>query len=229
MWSDCNVLDIDQYRIYFFQALFNPFAPNAPFLYSLKTSENRKVFWCFQGIEKWCIGNKYVNLRFPEIPLFVHLLKTHDYCYMDGIRFQLRFSFVRHPRWFHDNSSYYHNISAMAVWSTLRSLLSPFIPITDIFLGALTLCKLRPFPPLLRPLLNMLISSPNTSPVLNAEIRSSNSPGDRSDIERLLSSADKLMFISFLEACRCRSRSFCWNGKNPFIKSCCHFTILQEE
>ena len=28
---------------------FNPFVPNAPFLYPLKTSENRKVFWCFQG------------------------------------------------------------------------------------------------------------------------------------------------------------------------------------
>ena len=39
----------------------NPFVPNAPFLYPLKTSENRKVFWCFQGVEKGCIGNKRVN------------------------------------------------------------------------------------------------------------------------------------------------------------------------
>ena len=30
--------------------LFNPFVPNAPFLYSLQT-ENRK-FFCFQGVEK---------------------------------------------------------------------------------------------------------------------------------------------------------------------------------
>ena len=37
---------------------FNPFFPNATFLYSLKTSENLKVFWCFQGVEKECIGNK---------------------------------------------------------------------------------------------------------------------------------------------------------------------------
>ena len=29
--------------------LFNPFIPNALFLYPLKTSENGKVFWCFQG------------------------------------------------------------------------------------------------------------------------------------------------------------------------------------
>ena len=35
--------------------MINPFVPNAPFLYRLKTSENRKVF-CFQGVEKGCIG-----------------------------------------------------------------------------------------------------------------------------------------------------------------------------
>ena len=40
----------------------NPFVPNAPFLYSLKTLENRKVFWCFQEVEKGCIGNKWVKL-----------------------------------------------------------------------------------------------------------------------------------------------------------------------
>ena len=39
----------------------NPFVPNAPFLYPLKTSENCNVFWCFQGIEKGCVGNKWVN------------------------------------------------------------------------------------------------------------------------------------------------------------------------
>ena len=27
----------------------------------LKISENRKVFCCFQGLEKGCIGNKWVN------------------------------------------------------------------------------------------------------------------------------------------------------------------------
>ena len=32
-----------------------PFVPNAPFLYPLKT------FWCFQGVEKGCIGNEWVN------------------------------------------------------------------------------------------------------------------------------------------------------------------------
>ena len=41
---------------------FNPFAPNAPFLYPLKTSKNPKVFWCFQGVEKGSIGSKWVKM-----------------------------------------------------------------------------------------------------------------------------------------------------------------------
>ena len=43
--------------------LFNPFVPNASFLYPLKTEENLTVFWCFQGVEKGCIGNEWVNPR----------------------------------------------------------------------------------------------------------------------------------------------------------------------
>ena len=37
------------------------FVPNAPFLCPLRTSENRKFFWCFQKLEKRCIGNKWVK------------------------------------------------------------------------------------------------------------------------------------------------------------------------
>ena len=40
----------------------NPFVPNAPFLYPLKISENRKVFWYFQGVEEGCIWSKRVNI-----------------------------------------------------------------------------------------------------------------------------------------------------------------------
>ena len=41
---------------------FNPFAPNALFPYP---PENIcKVFWCFQGVEKGCIGNKWVNIEY---------------------------------------------------------------------------------------------------------------------------------------------------------------------
>ena len=34
----------------------NQFVPNAPFFYCLKPSENRKVFCCFQGVEKGALG-----------------------------------------------------------------------------------------------------------------------------------------------------------------------------
>ena len=41
--------------------MFNPFFPNAPFLYAQKTSKNHKAFWCFQEVEKGCIGNNCVK------------------------------------------------------------------------------------------------------------------------------------------------------------------------
>ena len=44
---------------------FNLFFPNISFLYPLKTSENLSVFWCFQGVEKECIGNEWVNIVIP--------------------------------------------------------------------------------------------------------------------------------------------------------------------
>ena len=40
----------------------NPVVPNAPFFYPMKISENRIVFWCFQGVEKGCTGNKWVRI-----------------------------------------------------------------------------------------------------------------------------------------------------------------------
>ena len=40
--------------------LINPFVPNATFLYHLKISENLTVF-CFQGVQKGCIGSKWVK------------------------------------------------------------------------------------------------------------------------------------------------------------------------
>ena len=41
--------------------LLNPFVLSALFFYPLKTLENLPVFWCIQGVEKGCIGNKWVN------------------------------------------------------------------------------------------------------------------------------------------------------------------------
>ena len=42
--------------------MINPFVPDATFVYPLKTPE--KVFWCFQGVEKGCIGNEWINHDF---------------------------------------------------------------------------------------------------------------------------------------------------------------------
>ena len=36
-------------------------------LYPLKTSENHKVFWYFQGVEKGCFGNKWVKKQPLEV------------------------------------------------------------------------------------------------------------------------------------------------------------------
>ena len=59
--------------------VINLFIHNAPFLYLLKT-ENRKVFWCFQGVEKGCIGNECVNVdnrkSFPAYIIFRDLNGT---------------------------------------------------------------------------------------------------------------------------------------------------------
>ena len=43
------------------QEWINPFVPNAPFLYPLKTPEYCKVFRFSLGLEKGCIRNKWVK------------------------------------------------------------------------------------------------------------------------------------------------------------------------
>ena len=42
----------------------NSFVHNAPFLYPLKTPENLKVFWRFEGVQRVCIGNKWIKWNF---------------------------------------------------------------------------------------------------------------------------------------------------------------------
>ena len=44
---NCNKAFIESNQ---YHPLVNPFVRNAPFLYPLKTSENCKLFWCFQGV-----------------------------------------------------------------------------------------------------------------------------------------------------------------------------------
>ena len=52
-----------------------PFFPNKPFLYPLQTSENRKVFQCFQGLEKGCIENKWLVHLVQYVNGFCNLLQ----------------------------------------------------------------------------------------------------------------------------------------------------------
>ena len=77
-WSQdrANHRDLYNARRFLFRVLkklkrsaFNPFLPNEPFLYPLKTSENLilMVFWYFQGAEKECIRNKWVKSLLPMV------------------------------------------------------------------------------------------------------------------------------------------------------------------
>ena len=50
--------EISVYRI---NCSVKPFVPNALFLYRLKISEYVTVSWCFQGLGKGCIKNKWIN------------------------------------------------------------------------------------------------------------------------------------------------------------------------
>ena len=59
------------------KCFINPFGLKAPFLYPLKTSKNRKVFWYFQGVEKGCIGNEWVKLISYAFP--VELIQTKTF------------------------------------------------------------------------------------------------------------------------------------------------------
>ena len=58
----------------------NPFIPITSFLYPLKTAENLRVFLCFQGVEKRCIGNKWIKLYFRFIGLLVPLWSGYHCC-----------------------------------------------------------------------------------------------------------------------------------------------------
>ena len=58
----------------------NPFVPNATFLYPLKILENLTTFWCFQGVAKSCIGNKWVNSCLWKIQKRIQNLYKHLEC-----------------------------------------------------------------------------------------------------------------------------------------------------
>ena len=56
-WTYCIFVVLSCYHI----------CPRYTLSLPLKTSENRNVFWCFQGVEKGCIGNKWVKANFHSV------------------------------------------------------------------------------------------------------------------------------------------------------------------
>ena len=60
--------------------LLNLFFPNAPFSNPLKTSETLTVFWCFQGVEKGCIGKKWVNSLYKSSIPSTHFRSMTFFC-----------------------------------------------------------------------------------------------------------------------------------------------------
>ena len=70
--------------------IFNQLIPNAPFLYPLKTSENGKIYWYFQGVEKGNIRNKWVNLIITNLisNLIIYCLQK----WLIGIEFNCFFA-----------------------------------------------------------------------------------------------------------------------------------------
>ena len=48
-------------QIFFISTFINPFVPNAPFLYPLKTLENLNGFLCSQMVEKGALGTNALS------------------------------------------------------------------------------------------------------------------------------------------------------------------------
>ena len=64
LYSQKNSIVLNTIELAQGQFPINPFVPNAPFLYPLRTSENLMVLRCFQRVEKGCIGNKWAKKSF---------------------------------------------------------------------------------------------------------------------------------------------------------------------
>ena len=54
----------------------NPFAPNAPFLYSLETTENLRFSYVFKGLRKGALGTN--GLTATETLFFLHVFLPND-------------------------------------------------------------------------------------------------------------------------------------------------------
>ena len=107
----------------------NRFVPNAPFLYHLKSYENLTVFWCFQGLEKVCIGNKWV--KYQQLPnRQVHDLlkqlptKLKKYLGIKKLYNALQL-FFRHSTWNLKRWNHNHSIKSYYKLNSLVFVLPP--------------------------------------------------------------------------------------------------------
>ena len=101
----------------------NPFILNASFPYPLKKSENHKVFWCFQGVEKGCIGNKWVKIFAKRFSILAAFLSHHEshfsswffcdllLCHFNG-QWNRQCGFHIHIPWLVHNPSETYNLRA---------------------------------------------------------------------------------------------------------------------
>ena len=81
------------------KSFFNPFVLNAPFLYPLKTSENRKVCWCFQEEEKEYIANEWVKFYSKSnmhIFICIFVVNYIDFCMYFCLLILSITTFVKH-------------------------------------------------------------------------------------------------------------------------------------
>ena len=59
---NCRLFPISLFRLLSIMwFMISPFVPNASFLYPLKTSENLKIFWFFQVVEKGSIVKNFLK------------------------------------------------------------------------------------------------------------------------------------------------------------------------
>ena len=59
---NCRLFPISLFRLLIIMGfMISPFVPNASFLYPLKTSENLKIFWFFQVVEKGSIVKNFLK------------------------------------------------------------------------------------------------------------------------------------------------------------------------
>ena len=93
-----------------YQQCNNPFVANAPFLYSLKTPENLTVFWSFQGVEKGCIGNKWVNSS-PFIIRAFFIKRRTQFLYSVNAYFFSALFFTTKTTYFQNHARYRINLS----------------------------------------------------------------------------------------------------------------------